>query len=277
MEAINIDPKVMDALRAIGLNLYERKLWIALLSKGTATAGELAELSNVPRSRCYDVLESLADKGFVIIQPAKPMRYVAVKPKEALERAKQRLLKKAEEMVERIERLKSSEVLKELEQIYESGIETIKPEDLSGALRGRESFYEHMGSLLQKAKRNVSILVTEQGLIEIYRKYLRIFQKLSKRGIDVKILAPIESENAREVAQELGRYAKIKDISRLNRPKPLSRVCSVDGEHFLITLTDESEIAPGREISFWANSKHAAQNFFEPIFNLLWEEGKEVA
>ncbi len=276
MEAVSVDPQVMDALKAIGLNLYERKLWIALLSKGTATAGELAELSNVPRSRCYDVLESLADKGFVIIQPAKPMRYVAVKPKEALERAKQRALKRAEEMVERIDRLKNSEVLKELERLYESGIKTVKPEDLSGALRGRESFYEHMGSLLQKAKRNVSILVTEQGLVEIYKKYLRIFQRLNKRGIDVRILAPIESEKVKEIARELSKYAKIKDISKVNRPKPSSRACSIDGEHFLITLTDESEIAPGREISFWANSKHAAKNFFEPVFNLLWDEGKEI-
>ena len=99
---LHVKHEVMDALKTIGLNLYERKLWVALLSKGIATAGELADLSNVPRSRCYDVLESLADKGFVIIQPSKPMRYVAIKPKEALERAKRRLYQKTDEMIKRL-------------------------------------------------------------------------------------------------------------------------------------------------------------------------------
>lgn len=44
------------------LNIYETKVWLALLSKGVVSAGETAELSGVPRSRTYDVLESLAKK-----------------------------------------------------------------------------------------------------------------------------------------------------------------------------------------------------------------------
>ena len=34
-----------------GLNLYEAKIWTALLSRGIATAGELSDIANVPRSR----------------------------------------------------------------------------------------------------------------------------------------------------------------------------------------------------------------------------------
>ena len=32
----------------IGLNLYETQIWLALLSHGVATAGELAEAAGVP-------------------------------------------------------------------------------------------------------------------------------------------------------------------------------------------------------------------------------------
>ena len=45
--------------RYFALNLYEVKIWTALLSRGVATAGELSDIANVPRSRSYDVLESL--------------------------------------------------------------------------------------------------------------------------------------------------------------------------------------------------------------------------
>jgi len=70
--------EVMDSLKSIGLNLYERKLWVALLAKGVATAGELSAVANVPRSRSYDVLQTLADKGYVVVQTSKPLKYVAV-------------------------------------------------------------------------------------------------------------------------------------------------------------------------------------------------------
>jgi len=54
--------------RYFGLNLYEVKIWTALLSRGIAAASQLAEISGVPRSRCYDVLESLEKKGFIITE-----------------------------------------------------------------------------------------------------------------------------------------------------------------------------------------------------------------
>ena len=50
------------------LNIYETKVWLALLTRGIASAGEIAEMSRVPRSRTYDVLESLEKKGFSIVK-----------------------------------------------------------------------------------------------------------------------------------------------------------------------------------------------------------------
>ncbi|MEK6816001.1 MAG: helix-turn-helix domain-containing protein, partial [Nanoarchaeota archaeon] len=67
---------------AFDLNIYEVKIWTALLSRGVASAGELADISGVPRSRSYDVLESLEKKGFVIMKLGKPIKYLAVKPEE---------------------------------------------------------------------------------------------------------------------------------------------------------------------------------------------------
>ena len=83
--------------RFFNLNLYEVKIWTALLSRGVSTAGELSDIANVPRSRSYDVLESLEKKGFVIMKLGKPIKYIAVPPKEVVEREKkknyERLLK----------------------------------------------------------------------------------------------------------------------------------------------------------------------------------------
>ena len=70
------------------LNIYETKVWLALLRKGIASAGEVASISGVPRSRTYDVLENLEKKGFAIVKLEKPVKYIGVKPQIILEKIK---------------------------------------------------------------------------------------------------------------------------------------------------------------------------------------------
>lgn len=273
---LHVKQSVLDVLKTIGLNLYERKLWVALLSKGNSTAGELADLSNVPRSRCYDVLESLADKGFVIIHPSKPMRYVAIKPKEALTRAKKRLQQKTDEMIKRIDRVISSDIMRELEQIYSEGIKVVKPEDFSGALRGRDAYLEQMETLIENAKKSINFLTTEQGLQEIYEKNLKLLEKASKSGVQIKIAAPI-TKKVEPIIKDIKRFAQIRNIAEVEHiDKLLSRVCSIDGKHIIMSLTDDVNTKPNEDLAFWAQSGHAASEFFEPVFNFIWKSGKEV-
>ena len=94
-----IDQETIKKTRSLGLNTYEVKIWTALLSRGVSTAGELSDIANVPRSRSYDVLESLEKKGFVIMKLGKPIKYLAVPPKEALERVKTHIEKKTEKHI----------------------------------------------------------------------------------------------------------------------------------------------------------------------------------
>ena len=273
---LNVKQSVLDALKTIGLNLYERRLWVSLLQKGNSTAGELADMSNVPRSRCYDVLESLADKGFVIIQPAKPMRYVAIKPKEALERAKNRLIQKTNDMTKRIERMKTSEVVRDLEKIYGETVKIVKPEDFSGALRGRDALLEQLGSIMSNAKKSINFITTEQGLQEIYEKHGKTLQKAAKSGVKIKIAAPI-NKRTEDVAQELLKIAEIKNIENIKYAEKIpSRCFSIDGQHFIMSLTNDSKTKPNEDLAFWAQSDHAASDFFEPMFRMVWEHGKDV-
>ena len=122
--------------RYFGLNLYEVKIWTALLSRGVSTAGELSDIANVPRSRSYDVLESLEKKGFIVMKLGKPIKYIAVPPEEVVERVKKNMKKEAEESVTRLENLKGTDVIHELKSLHTQGVELVEPTDLSGSLRG---------------------------------------------------------------------------------------------------------------------------------------------
>src|SRR3989344_3991452 len=127
-----------------GLNQYEVRIWTALLSRGVSTAGELSEIGNVPRSRAYDVLESLEKKGFVVMKLGKPIKYVAVEPKEVVERVKKYMQMRTDEKVKTLDNLRGSDILSELTTLHTQGIQYIEPTDLSGAIRGRHNVYTHL-------------------------------------------------------------------------------------------------------------------------------------
>src|SRR3989344_5781259 len=125
-----------------GLNLYEVRIWTALLSRGVSTAGELSDIGNVPRSRSYDVLESLEKKGFVVMKLGKPIKYLAVEPQEVVHRVK------------KLEELRDGDVLNELNLLFKQGIEFVEATDLSGAIRGRHNLYTHLETMIKNAKRS---------------------------------------------------------------------------------------------------------------------------
>src|SRR5512136_1632126 len=130
------------------LNIYETKVWVALLSKGIASAGEVAELSSVPRSRTYDVLESLEKRGFAITKIGKPVKYIAVKPTEVIEKIKSKTLQDAQEKVKSLSTLKTTQEYVELEQLHNSGISPIKSSEIAGSLRGRSNVLSRIREML---------------------------------------------------------------------------------------------------------------------------------
>src|SRR5512137_2658824 len=123
--------------RYFGLNLYEVKIWTALLSRGVSTAGELSDIANVPRSRSYDILESLEKKGFIIMKIGKPIKYIAVDPFEVVDRVKKNVAAEAAHQAQVLETLKDSDVIHELKLLHKNGVEMVDPADITGALKGR--------------------------------------------------------------------------------------------------------------------------------------------
>lgn len=273
MSKIVASQKVLDTLKTLGLNSYERKLFVTLLSKGTSTAGTLSELSGVPRSRTYDVLESLADKGFVIIQSNKPLKYVAVPPKDALERLKNKHEENFQEMKERIDQVKSGDIVKEMETLHKKGVKTTDPAEFTGALKGRRAMHQQLESLLRKANNNVSLLTSKEGLMELYENQNKLLRDASKKGVKIRIAAPITKETE-GIIKDLNSFAEVKDIEEIEDLK--GRFAIVDGKEIIIALTDEQKTHPTQDLHLWSQSDHAASNVLGPLFEMVWDNAKKL-
>jgi len=267
-----ISSKTMEALKSIGLNLYERNIWVALLSKGSASVGELAELSGVPRSRAYDILESLANKGFIVLQPTKPLKAVALPPEEALEKAKAKIEENMKRQIERIEELKGSQIMKELATLYKTGIRTISPEEIVGALKGRLVF-QQLESMIKLANKKISIVTTEEGLSNILRNYYNVLKKAKEKGVEIKIVTSTSENKLKDELRSLTNIAEIKIINEKEVPIK-GEFAVVDGKEVLMNLAESEKVE--ESLAIWTKSDHTASRLLEPIFNLMWEKGKSV-
>ena len=248
--------------RYFSLNLYEVKIWAALLSRGVSTAGELSDIANVPRSRSYDVLESLEKKGFVVMKLGKPIKYLAVPPTEVLERVKKNMKKEVEEKMDRLEELKTTEVLTELNSLHTQGIELVEPADLSGSLRGRHNLYNHLELTIKGAEETVTIMTTTQGFMRKIEGLKPVFEKIKKRGVKIRIAAPITKE-------ALPALKDIAEVAEVRHTNSKARFCVVDGKEVVFMVLDDMEVHPTYDIGIWINSPFFA-NALQDLFDTVW-------
>ena len=170
------------------LNSYELKIWKTLLRNGVSTAGDLSEQTDVPRSRSYDVLESLEKKGFVVQQIGKPIRYIAVPPGEVLRRVKAEVQDEAENKVSHLDNLQGSSMLDKLQSLYESDMDPEDPEDIIKHAASHQAARKRLASLIRTAEDTVRI-VTHHPSLYTNTSFLNSFNSLNHRDIPVNILA----------------------------------------------------------------------------------------
>ncbi len=251
------------------MNLYEVKICAALLSRGVSTAGELSDIANVPRSRSYDVLESLEKKGFVIMKVGKPIKYIAVPPTEVLERVKKNMRQEAEEKVTLLNELKETELITELNTLHSQGVELIEPTELSGSLRGRHNLYNHLELTIRNAEESVVILTTTPGFIRKVEGMKATFEEIKKRGVDIKVAAPITHE-AMDAVKDLDGVAEVRHTD-----VHTGRFCIVDGKEMIFMIMNDSDVHPTYDVGIWVNTPFFA-NALKQLFELAWNEMEVV-
>ena len=239
------------------LNVYETKVWLALLSKGVASVGEVASISRVPRSRTYDVLETLEKKGFAIIRMGKPVKYLGVKPQIILERIKNDVRKVAEEKVIELSRLKETEEFAKLESLYNNGISPVKKEDVSASLRGKSNISNFLSEIIENADKEVIICTNAEEMKSKSRLFSETISTLKKSGVKTKIALSGDKKLIKEIEEKLSTKIINIDID--------AKFFIVDRREVLFYISKFGK--DSEDIAVWLNS-----DFFVEAFTSLFEK-----
>ena len=259
-----VKEEFLNNLRQLfGLNLYEVRIWTALLSRGVSTAGELSDIGNVPRSRAYDVLESLEKKGFVVMKLGKPIKYIAVEPDEVVERSKKLLITIANEKVKKLGDLKGTDVLNELTTLHKQGIQFVEPTDLSGALRGRHNIYTHLETMVKGAEKSLVLVTSAKGLMRKFEVLKPEFEKLKKKGVQIRVASNLAKDNPK-VAKDLLKYAEVRNLDSVN-----ARFAIIDGKDLMFMVMDDNDVHPTYDVGVWVKTPYFAKALGD-MFGAVW-------
>lgn len=159
---------LIDHLMRLGLSEYEARAYIATVTLGEATVKEISVESGVPRSRAYDVLERLAERGFVQVGNSNPICYRANEPLVA-----------SNHLMEEI-RQANDELVRELSEL---GRRAEKAQNPIWTLMGEWAIDHKITELLSSAKSSIVLICFSNSLLIRYAKLL----KNRSRDIEVTV------------------------------------------------------------------------------------------
>ena len=79
------------------------------------------------------------------------------------------------------------------------------------------------------------------------------FEKAKKRGVNIKVAAPITKDNIK-VARDFSKVAEIRGLT-----KPQGRFAIIDSAQLMFMLLDDKSIHPNYDVAVWLSTDFFAQ------------------
>ncbi len=257
-----ISEKAESALRDVGLTEYEILSFLSLLQLGETTAEAVSELSTIPYTRVYSVLESLEEKEWIEIKRGRPRKYYPRSPQDALRQTQIRIEEKFEE--------NRNIIVQELEPLYEKKEVMEMPE--IWILRGKQNAFKKTIEILNEAKKEIMLSFPDIPEILFYPSpdldfiWNSNIKRIQDQGIEVKILT---TEATLQKYGSTSPYLSLADIRVRDSPFPSGIV--IDGKETLLYL--DFNLPEELDMAMW--SDHEALNMIATAyFYQLWESSK---
>lgn len=180
------------SLEEFGLSQYEAQAYVALISKGTISASDLAYYSDLPRTKVYPTLLKLENKKLVIISKSKPIMCTAIAPEDAFDPIIHEQINKVNAMNTLVSKLKKASE----ENRKSRGSEEKRYYQLSVT-----NVLSQLQTMIDGSKSSIQIIIDQWGLGLLSECKDQLLSVI-RRNLDVKIIIPsslIGSEAQRRI------------------------------------------------------------------------------
>ena len=166
------------SLEEFGLSKYESQAYVALISKGTISASELAYYSEVPRTKIYPTLLKLENKKLAIISKSKPIMCTAISPEDAFDGVIHEQINKINAMNTLVSNLKKTSE----ESRKSRGSEEKRYFHISA-----NKVLTQLQTMIEGSKSSIKIM-TDQGGFGLLAECKEQLVGVIRRNLDVKVI-----------------------------------------------------------------------------------------
>lgn len=113
-------------------------------------------------------------------------------------------------------------------------------------------------------------MTTSKGLLRKVDALKPQLIRLKKKGVDIKIGAPINDKETFDIAKDISKFAEVKSSDKLN-----ARFCIVDNKDIVFMVMNDEEVHPSYDIGVWVNTPFFA-GALNNLFDLAWKDMKPL-
>ena len=215
----------IEQLEQFGLSAYAARTFVALKSLGTGTAKDVSKVSDVPRTRVYDAIDELHERGLVDVQQSSPKEFWAISAETASQKFEH-------EMDHRLSVL--SGALEELEPAHRS-------EEQQGVwtVNDQSAVTDRVVEFVQGADDEIVYMTVEDLLTD---DIIDALGTAAKRGVTIS-LAGVSSGVQDRIKEDIP-GVELFDSLWVWSDTPAGRLLMVDGTQTLVSVLVNGDDAP---------------------------------
>ena len=202
---------MIEEMKKLGFTEYEVKAYTTLLKHYPINGYGLSKHSMIPRSRVYEVLDGLKEKGVVFEQQdGKSKLFTPLDPKLLIERLKHDYNRIIEDV-----KLYTEKLYDKNEIDYEVKV-----------IKGRSEIMQHISLLLKSAKRRVAVSIWDEELSELKND----IDVLKEKGVQIRGVY----------------FGKDNPYEDLIEHRRVERYIAEKNERYIILIIDDTDVISGK-------------------------------
>lgn len=257
--------QIKENLQKIGLTEYEVKIYLTLLEKESMSASELSAASGVPRSKSYEILNNLANKGLCVEIPDSIKKYTAVDPEQAIANIKHKL---DQEMNEKILLLGSIE--SSLISMYSQRDSSDNSNSIIEVYRDKNTIWQKIQDLISKAEEEILVFSKEPYIVSVGKNNQS--SKQIKESVSVRSIYEVKDICNQDYRNGIKEFIRTGEEVKVTAQLPVKM--SIIDQKIVLLIINEKNNAMNNLLAIIINQAELA-NTFRIIFEFFWNQGKD--
>ena len=264
--------KLLRELMELGISETESKIYLALLEKRELSALEIHELTNVPRTKVYEITQKMLYRGMCIAKNmGNKKKFQAIEP----ERVFKKFINDFQYQIDNKKEL-AAKIAKSLEPIYSKGMRNVDIKDYVEVISDMASIHERYVCLVKNTKHELLGFVkppfaTQSKKTKLTEQENTEFNIL-KKGAKARVLYEYGSRDYIELYEHITKCSEQGEESRILDQLPI-KMYIFDRRYVLMALSNDKN--KNSDLTMIVIDNPGLAEASAMLFNFLWGQAKD--